>query len=67
MENTMENTTVKELIKILSQMNPDALVCGFDIDEDPNLSTFEICREFNDVAYIDDSGATKYGDVVAFY
>jgi hypothetical protein len=36
----MENTTVTELIEILKQMNPHAVVCGFDIYDDPNFSTF---------------------------
>lgn len=66
----MKNTTVKELIEILQTMNPDALVCSMEAngpDYEPAFSTFEICKEFPNVKYIDDIGDFKTGDVVAIY
>jgi len=64
----MKNTTVKELIEILKGMNPDAVVCHLEFEyDDPIYSTFEICREFTNVTYIDDRGDEVVGDVVAIY
>ena len=67
----MKNPTVKELIEILKGMNPDAIVCHFEFgnpdDKEPQYSSFEICREIKDVDYIDDSGDTKRGDIVAIF
>jgi elongation factor P hydroxylase len=64
----MKNTTVKELIEILKEMNPDAVVCSLEMENDePIYLTFEICREYKDVTYIDDEGNDVEGDVVAIY
>ena len=65
----MTNTTVKELIEILKTMNQDAIVCHWEAndDEEPDFSTFEICREFKDTPYIDDGGEITRGDVVAIF
>ena len=64
----MKNTTVKELIEILKQMNPDAVVCSLEMENDePIYSTFEICIEYKDVTYTNDSGDNERGDVVAIY
>jgi hypothetical protein len=65
---TMRNTTVKELIEILKGMNPDAVVCHLEMENDePNFSTFEICRQYDNVIYIDDVGDNVKGNVVALY
>jgi len=65
---TMKNTTVKELIEILKNMNPDAVVCHLEMeDNEPIYSSFEICREFENVTYIDNDGDDVKGDVVALY
>ena len=64
----MENTTVKELIEILKGMNPDAVVCHLELEDDkPVYSSFEICRQYENVTYIDDNGDDIVGDVVAIY
>ncbi len=64
----MKNTKVKELIGILKEMNPDAVVCNLEMEDyQPIYSTFEICREFENVTYIDDDGEDVKGDVVALY
>ena len=64
----MKNTTVKELIEILKGMNPDAVVCHLEFEDGiPIYSTFEICREFTNVTYINDSGDDEKGDIVAIY
>lgn len=64
----MKNTTVKELIEILKNMNPEAVVCHLELEEDkPVYSTFEICRQYDNVTYIDDNGNDVKGDVVAIY
>ena len=64
----MKNTTVKELIEILKNMNADAVVCHLEMEDDsPIYSSFEICREYNNVTYINDSGNDVVGDVVAIY
>jgi|JFJP01.1.fsa_nt_gi hypothetical protein len=64
----MKNTTVIELIEILKQMNPNAVVCNLEMEDDkPFYSTFEKCVEIKDVEYIDDSGDYKRGDIVAIY
>ena len=64
----MKNVTVKELIKILQEMNPDVVVCHLEIEGGkPIYSTFEICRQFNNVIYIDDEGTDAEGDIVALY
>ena len=64
----MKNTTVKELIEILKKMNPDAVVCHLEMENDePIYSTFEICRQYDNVTYIDDNGNDIKGDVVAIY
>jgi len=42
----MKNTTVKELIEILKELNPDAVVCHLELEDDkPIYSSFEICRQ----------------------
>jgi len=65
---TMKNTTVKELIEILKEMNPDAVVCHLEMEDDePIYSTFEICRQYDNVTYIDDEGNNVTGNVVAIY
>jgi hypothetical protein len=64
----MKNTTVKELIEILKNMNPDSVVCHLEMeDNSPIFSSFEIYREYNNVTYINDSGDDVVGDVVAIY
>jgi len=64
----MKNTTVKELIEILKKLNPDAVVCHLELEDDkPIYSSFEICREFENVTYIDDDGNDVKGDVVTLY
>jgi UV DNA damage repair endonuclease len=64
----MKNTTVEELIEILKQMNPKAVVCHLELEDDkPIYSTFEICRQYDNVTYIDDDGDDVKGDVVAIY
>lgn len=65
----MRNATVKELIELLSTMNPDAVVCSCELDEYhiPIYQTFEICREFPNSKYINDNGEDECGDVVAIY
>jgi hypothetical protein len=64
----MKNTTVEELIEILKQMNPKAVVCHLELEDDkPIYSTFEICRQYDNVTYIDDEGDDVNGDVVAIY
>jgi len=65
---TMKNTTVKELIEILNGMNPDAIVCHLELEKDtPIYSSFELCRQYDNVTYIDDDGDDVKGDVVAIY
>ena len=64
----MKNTTVKELIEILNGMNPDAIVCHLELEKNtPIYSSFELCRQYDNVAYIDDDGDDVKGDVVAIY
>lgn len=64
----MKNTTVEELIEILKEMNPKAVVCHLEmVDNEPIYSSFEICRQFDKVTYIDDEGDSVNGDVVAIY
>ena len=64
----MQNTRVKELIEILKGMNPDAVVCHLELEDDkPVYSSFEICRQYENVTYIDDDGDDAIGDVVAIY
>jgi hypothetical protein len=64
----MKNTTVKELIEILNGMNPDAIVCHLEFEKDtPFYSSFELCRQYDNVTYIDDDGDDVKGDVVAIY
>ena len=64
----MENTTTKELIEILKKMDPDAVVCHLEMENnEPIYSTFEICRQYDNVTYIDDEGDEVVGNVVAIY
>ena len=64
----MRNTTVEELIDILKSMNPKAVVCHLEMEDDkPIYSSFEICRQYDNVTYIDDDGNDVLGDVVALY
>ena len=64
----MKNTTAKELIEILKEMKPDAVVCHLVIENDkPIFSTFEICRQYDNVTYIDDAGDDVLGDVIAIH
>jgi hypothetical protein len=64
----MVNTTVKEFIEILKQMNPDAVICGLEMENNKSFYyTFEMCQEYKDVEYIDDCGDFIKGDVVAIY
>ena len=65
---TMKNTTVEELIEILKEMDPNAVVCHLEMENDkPIYNSFEICRQYDNVAYIDDVGDDVKGDVVAIY
>jgi len=64
----MKNTTVKELIEILKGMNPDAVVCHLEMEDyEPIYSSFEICKQYDNVTYIDDAGDDVKGNVVAIY
>ena len=64
----MRNTTAKELIEILKGMSPDAVVCQLEMDRgEPVYSTFEICRQYDNVTYIDDDGNDVEGDIIALY
>ena len=64
----MVNITVKELIEILKKMNPDAVVCHLEMEDgEPIYSSFEICREFYNVIYINDDSDDVEGNVVALY
>ena len=64
----MKNTTVEELIKMLKEMNPKAVVCRLEFEDNKTIySTFEICRQFDNVSYINDQGYQINGDVVAIY
>ena len=64
----MRNPTVAELIEILKRMNPDAIACHLESEDDnPIYSSFEMCRQFNNVVYLDDDGNDVVGDVVAIY
>jgi len=64
----MSNTTVEELIEVLKKMNPKAVVCHLELENDkPIYSSFEICRQYDNVTYIDDDGDDVKGDVVAIY
>ena len=65
---TMKNTTVEDLIEILKGMNPKAVVCHLEMENDePIYSSFEICMQYDNVTYIDDEGNYVTGDVVAIY
>lgn len=64
----MKNTTVEELIEILKGMNPKAVICHMEMEHDEQVfSSFEICRQYDNVTYIDDNGNDVNGDVVAIY
>jgi len=65
----MKNETVGELIKRLQVMDENAVVCGMELDDgyDMVFSTFEICKEFKNVTYIDDNGDDVKGNVVSLY
>jgi hypothetical protein len=67
----MKNTTVKELIDILKEMDQDAIVCSLELDMDdddePIFSTFVICRGYTNVKYVDDGGKDVVGDVITLY
>jgi hypothetical protein len=64
----MKNPTVKELIEILKEMNPDAVVCHLEFEDGkPIYDSFDMCTQFKDVDYIDDGGNFVKGDVVALY
>jgi hypothetical protein len=64
----MKNTTVKELIKMLIEMNQDAVVCLGEVDASYSVSysTAEICRQVKNTSYIDDDGDVVVGDIVYF-
>lgn len=65
---TMRNTTVEELIEMLKEMNPKAVVCHLEMEDNEAIyNSFEICRQYNNVTYIDDAGNDVIGDVVAIY
>ena len=60
--------TVKELINTLKSMNQDAVVCSFETDGVKDYySTIEICKQVNNVVYIDDNGDDVIGDVVTIF
>lgn len=64
----MKNVTVKELIEILQKLNPDAVVCHLELENDkPIYNSFEIVRQYDNVTYINDEGDEEDGDVVAIY
>jgi len=65
----MNNTTVRELIQLLSKMNQDAVVCGIlnedeIFDDEPLYSSFEILREIKKATYINNNGDEIIGDIV---
>lgn len=64
----IKNTKVKELIEILSTMDPNAVVCNMFVENNKSyFSTFEICNCINNISYIDDSGNEIIGDIVYLY
>jgi hypothetical protein len=64
----MTNSTVKDLIEILLKLDQEAVVCHAEFEDyEPIFSTFEICRYFENVTYIDDSGQEVVGNVVALF
>ena len=49
-------------------MNPDAVMCHLEMEDyEPIYSSFEICKQYDNVTYIDDIGDVVKGDVVAIY
>lgn len=62
----MTNPTVRELMEILKTMNQDAIVCGFEVENDtPIYYTFETCCELKNAKYINDFGDDVVGDIVS--
>jgi len=69
--NIRGNLTIKELIGILKDMNPDAVVCigennGFSHTPRMEYSSIENCVEVKNASYIDDGGDEVVGDIVYF-
>jgi len=66
----MKNETVKELIERLKLLNQDNIVCKVGLssenDDSAIFTTFESCKQFENVTYIDD-GNKKIGNIVTFY
>lgn len=61
---------VSELIEELKNMDPDSVVCTYiEIDEDDNpvFSAVDLCKEFTNVKYIDNSGDEINGNIVALF
>jgi len=64
----MKNITVKELIKLLNEMNPDAVVCigDSDLSYSTGYATIDDCQEVKNASYINDGGWKVVGDIVYF-
>lgn len=64
----MKNITVKKLIDILKEMDRDAVVCNLEMENGkPIYSSFEMCKQYDNVTYIDDKGNDVVGNIVAIY
>ena len=64
----MKNTTCEELIEILKTLDPKAVVCHMEFDgETAFYNSFEICRQVDNVTYLDDAGDDAVGNVIAFF
>ena len=64
----MTNTTVKELIEALKEMDQEAVVCYADpFSESLQIySSLEVCFEEVGALYLNDSGDMVTGNVVCF-
>lgn len=71
MNKTLKNATVKEVIAILEQMNPNAILCTRELETEKgdfvsNFYTVESCKELN-TTYFDDDGNEIKGDIVLIF
>lgn len=66
---SLKNCTVKELIELLKQCDPKAIICSLDVNWRDNVdySTFEGLRQVEHTGYYDDRGYTKAGKIVVLY
>lgn len=59
---------VKDLIEKLKTMDPEAVICSFELDGyEPIFDSFEIVEQLNDVEYIDGEGDIKKGNIVRIF